>query len=83
MRFARAQEAWVRMRREGECREWRKEARQSSRKLVSLKEEELDSHTKLEAQTEWRQHLSETVIENKHSQHPDSTGLQRNKRGGG
>ena len=54
MRFARAQEAWVRMRREGECREWRKEARQSSRKLVSLKEEELDSHTKLEAQTEWR-----------------------------
>lgn len=65
------------MGREGECKEWRKEARQSSRKLASLKEKELHSHTKLQAQTEWRQHLSETAIENKHSQHPDSTSLQR------
>ena len=76
MRFPRAQEAWVRMGREGERKEWRKEARQSSRKLASLKEKELHSHTKLQAQAEWRQHLSETVIENKHSQNPDSTSLQ-------
>ena len=40
------------MGREGECKEWRKEARQSSRKLASLKEKELHSHTKLQEQTE-------------------------------